>query len=995
MNELPTSIPKQPQLSAAEDYYRLRREGIGFIEQLSSRWWTDYNTHDPGITILEALCYALTDLAYKLNWDIKDLLAPADVPSSNNAYPKQAFFTAQQILTVNPNTPDDFRRVLIDQEGVRNAWVFCKQCACEAPYYAWCEKDQLQLAYQAPVDPQLTAELVYPLGLYDVLLELEDDPSLGDLNDQKLQSHLSLQGTNEPEPIAYTLELHFPEPDLTEVTNYQAFLADLASPTVSLLKFSRNQADTSNSMADAELQRYWSQNFYISLQVQASSYQLTFKNISLRIFAPSKIKDFLQVTELTNQLVDSSTTGFIQTYREKQKLRNQQVNLARQALAQTRNLCEDYCSVKLVAIEDIAVCADIEVTADADIEYVQAKIWFEIEEYLNPSIGFYSPQELLDSGLTVEAIFNGPELKNGFIKNEELAASQLKSFLRTSDLINILMDIEGVQAIHNLLLSKYDALGNIVKGAADPVFNDQGKPRFDANKTSAAWLLAISSLHQPRLHHQVSRFLFYKNGLNFQPRIDEAYDTLLQLRGAAERPKLKQTDLDLLAPVGSKRQTDAYYAVQNTFPPTYGIGSEGLPSHASPLRRAQAKQLKAYLLVFEQILINAQAQLTHLADLFSLDESIKQSYFVQELQDHVQGYTELVSNLADPKLLEMLELPAQFEERRNGFLDHLLARFAEQFGDYAALHVDENNQSLALEKIIQTKLNLLKAYPSISHNRAKAFNTESACALDNYSGLEQRIRLLLGQANLPLLVIEHLLLRPKFIGDALYPACNDGSCETCGAEDPYSFHLTIVMQGWEGTYNTNLEKRHFAEHTIQQEIPAHLVGKICWVSEEQFNRIQTAWCTWLTSSLTVVWSEENLEARLSALLQKHVVPVTKQDLGACARTIISQFGSEFFDWLTTHLNANHPLEQLTDFSPSAIKLCTGLSFAPETTTEIASLLTERYEAYKLPAYHLGELLKQLKLLNNLYPIATLHDCDDGSDQNPVRLGQTALGSNPN
>lgn len=992
MNELPTSIPKQPQLTASEDYYRLRREGVGLIEQLSSRWWTDYNTHDPGITILEALCYALTDLAYKLHWDIKDLLAPAAVPSTNNSYPQQAFFTAQQILTVNPNTPDDFRRVLIDQEGIRNAWVFCKQCACEAPYYAWCEKDQLQLAYQAPIDPHLAADLIYPLGLYDVLLELEDDPSLGDLNAQKLQSHLNLQGTNES--ITYTLELRFPEPDLTEFTNYQAFLADTDNPTVSLIKFARNQTDNSNSMTDAELQRYWSQNFYITLQIQSSSYQLRFKNISLRIFAPSKIKDFLQVTELTKQLVDSSITGFIQAYREKQKFRNQHIKLARQALDQTRNLCEDYCSINLVALEDIAVCADIEVTADADIEYVQAKIWFEIEEYLNPSIGFYSPQELLDSGLTVEAIFNGPKLKNGFIKNEELAASQLRSFLRTSDLINSLIAIEGVQAIHNLLLSKYDALGNLVKGAADPVFNEQGEPRFDANKASAAWLLAISSLHQPRLHHQLSRFLFYKNGLNFQPRTDEAYDTLLQLRGAAERPKIKQTDLDLPAPIGSKRKTDAYYSVQNTFPPTYGIGFEGLPSHASPLRRAQAKQLKAYLLVFEQTLINAQAQLTHLADLFSLDETIKQSYFVQELKDKVQGYTELVSDLDDTKLLELLELPAQFEERRNGFLDHLLARFAEQFGDYAALHVDENNQSLVLEKIIQTKLNLLKSYPSISHNRSKAFNTEQACALGNYSGLEQRIRLLLGQTNLPLLVIEHLLLRPKFIGDALYPACNEGSCKTCGAEDPYSFHLTIVMQGWEGTYNTNLEKRRFAEHTIQQEIPAHLVGKICWVSEEQFNRIQTAWCTWLTSNLTVVWSEENLEAKLSALLQKHVVPITNQDLDACARAVISQFGSEFFDWLTTHLNANHPLEQLTDFYPSAI-LCTGFNVTLEATAEITTLLTERYETYKLPAYHLGELLKQLKHLNNLYPIATLHDCDDGSDQNPVRLGQTTLGSNSN
>ena len=77
MNKIPDSLAKQPVLKPAEDYYRLRREGIGFIEKMGSVLWTDYNTHDPGITILEALCYAITDLAYRTGWDIKDILAPA------------------------------------------------------------------------------------------------------------------------------------------------------------------------------------------------------------------------------------------------------------------------------------------------------------------------------------------------------------------------------------------------------------------------------------------------------------------------------------------------------------------------------------------------------------------------------------------------------------------------------------------------------------------------------------------------------------------------------------------------------------------------------------------------------------------------------------------------------------------------------------------------------------------------------------------------------
>ena len=76
-----------------------------------------------------------------------------------------------------------------------------------------------------------------------------------------------------------------------------------------------------------------------------------------------------------------------------------------------RNLDEDYCHVELVEIDEIAVCADVEVEPSADIDLVQARIWFEIERYLDPPVEFWSLDELLARGEPVEAIFNGPELR--------------------------------------------------------------------------------------------------------------------------------------------------------------------------------------------------------------------------------------------------------------------------------------------------------------------------------------------------------------------------------------------------------------------------------------------------------------------------------------------------------------------------------------------------------------------------------------------------------
>ena len=100
----PVVLNKANPLSPAEDFNFLRLEGIKHIEKLSGNIWTDYNTHDPGITLLEALCYAITDLAYRTRFNMKDLVAPAKL--SANSW-KHIFYTARQILPCNPVTLND------------------------------------------------------------------------------------------------------------------------------------------------------------------------------------------------------------------------------------------------------------------------------------------------------------------------------------------------------------------------------------------------------------------------------------------------------------------------------------------------------------------------------------------------------------------------------------------------------------------------------------------------------------------------------------------------------------------------------------------------------------------------------------------------------------------------------------------------------------------------------------------------------------------------
>ncbi len=60
-------------LPPAMNFAALRQQGISLLEQMNGGVWTDFNLHDPGITILEAFCYVLTDLAYRDSYSIAGL----------------------------------------------------------------------------------------------------------------------------------------------------------------------------------------------------------------------------------------------------------------------------------------------------------------------------------------------------------------------------------------------------------------------------------------------------------------------------------------------------------------------------------------------------------------------------------------------------------------------------------------------------------------------------------------------------------------------------------------------------------------------------------------------------------------------------------------------------------------------------------------------------------------------------------------------------------
>ena len=108
------------EIDPALDQSQLFALGLDDVRRFSRQLWTDHNTHDPGITILELLCYALTDLSYRAQFPLEDLLA---TPTDNAQNMAAQFFTAREILPNRPLTVADYRKLLIDLPEVRNAWI--------------------------------------------------------------------------------------------------------------------------------------------------------------------------------------------------------------------------------------------------------------------------------------------------------------------------------------------------------------------------------------------------------------------------------------------------------------------------------------------------------------------------------------------------------------------------------------------------------------------------------------------------------------------------------------------------------------------------------------------------------------------------------------------------------------------------------------------------------------------------------------------------------
>ncbi len=103
-----------------QDFRYLKEEGHAFIQQCMGYQWTNFNASDPGVTILDQVCYALTELGYCNAFPVAEILTGPD----GNLQTEDQFYLPEEILTSSPLTIGDYRKFIVDAvEGVENALI--------------------------------------------------------------------------------------------------------------------------------------------------------------------------------------------------------------------------------------------------------------------------------------------------------------------------------------------------------------------------------------------------------------------------------------------------------------------------------------------------------------------------------------------------------------------------------------------------------------------------------------------------------------------------------------------------------------------------------------------------------------------------------------------------------------------------------------------------------------------------------------------------------
>lgn len=274
-------------------------------------------------------------------------------------------------------------------------------------------------------------------------------------------------------------------------------------------------------------------------------------------------------------------------------------NAALYELNSARNLGEYFFEPSLITLIKYEVHGDLEIKSDYELNDVLKTIQYQINNYIFPQVTQTGYDNLKNQGQATNTIFNGPILSNGWIPNTSIKAK--KNTIKSFEITQIIETIPGVQSISNLSF-----------------YSEESGYENEISSTDEQ-LIHLDILNPSK---EKDLNVIQNGGVKIKDlNITYIEDLIEMQQPQSQLDSIAAVNMSPKIPEGDYRDIATYYSVQNTFPQSYGLGINGLKSNLSNFQIAQSKQLKGYLTLYDQVLINQFSQLASLGQLFSFKNS--------------------------------------------------------------------------------------------------------------------------------------------------------------------------------------------------------------------------------------------------------------------------------------------------------------------------------------------------------------------------------------
>lgn len=301
------------------------------------------------------------------------------------------------------------------------------------------------------------------------------------------------------------------------------------------------------------------------------------------------------------------------------------INNVVKTLYKHRNLCEDFFEVSILKPKPFFIKADLEIKYSITPErgaYIVAKLLFDIQNFLVPFINFYTLSDMIYKKMhTVEEIYSGPLLNHGFIDDAELDDSAIKLQFHVSELADKIVVDNDIRSLLSLYVYTSDNsnANNYIQVQMGEVF------KLDVSK---------------------SCINLYRNGLPITIQSDRIAQLYKELNMMRFIKKKSFVDEEIAYSIGNYRDLSKYYSIQNDFPLVYGVGIEGPHKKADTHTKSRVNQMKAFLLIFDQIFANHLAKL-HNSKFFLPIYKPKSADYLTQVPSSVPYLNQIIKNLSN------------------------------------------------------------------------------------------------------------------------------------------------------------------------------------------------------------------------------------------------------------------------------------------------------------------------------------------------------------